>query len=85
MDHALTRADLWIAIIAGGFAIAAALIAVQYTWHRQNRSDAQERNRKIDFILGEHVPHSHNERGDKVPLTTEGLTYTKHRMKNSST
>ena len=47
----------------------------QWLIHRANRKAIQERDAKLSFVLGEYLPHKHTERGDKTPLTKDGIVY----------
>jgi hypothetical protein len=69
--------------IAGAFTVIV-LGLQQWQMHRQNLKNGEARDQKLDFILTEHSPHSHDETGPNEPLTTRGLSYPKTKWNGSS-
>jgi hypothetical protein len=82
MEHAITSGELWTAIIGGGFAIVAAILSVQYTWHRSNKKQASEWIQTVEFVLKEYLPHSHSDPPGAV-LKQENIHYPKSSLKGS--
>lgn len=83
MNHELTSAELWLAVLGGVFVIVASLGGVQYTFHRQNRAERdkdraveQKKNQLLDYVLAEHLPHSHTE-DEGEALNERGIRYPK--------
>jgi hypothetical protein len=78
-EHEITRGDLWLAILSGAFLLFSSILAVQWTFHKQNRED-QRKQREIEEQTGrdvatglrEHPLHSHIERDGEV-LTESGI------------
>jgi hypothetical protein len=56
----------------------------QFLIHRANRKAIEERDRKLTFVLGEYLPHKHNERGDGTPLMKGGISYPNVRINGES-
>jgi hypothetical protein len=69
--------------IAGGFTIAALGIQ-QWMMHRQNVKAGEARDAKLNFVLTEHVPHTHSESGEKTPLLAGGINYPKTKFNGGS-
>jgi hypothetical protein len=47
----------------------------QWIIHIANARAIRERDKKLNFVLGEYLPHKHTERGEMTPLTKDGLQY----------
>jgi hypothetical protein len=62
--------------IAGAFTVLVLGIQ-QLLMHRDNLKKGAARDQKLDFLMTEHSPHSHDETGSNEPLTTRGLSYPK--------
>jgi hypothetical protein len=67
--------NLWIA--AG--TVVVPLVFSQWMMHRANMKAGKARDQKLDFVLGEHMPHSHTE-GPGQPLCETGIRYPKVRF-----
>jgi hypothetical protein len=53
-------------------------LGIQQWWmHSANAKAIRDRDQRLSYVLMEHPLHSHGEKGDAVPLTTEGLRYPK--------
>lgn len=71
--------NLWLA--AG--TVVLPLLFSQWLMHRANVKAGEARDRKLDFVLGEHVPHSHMELPGET-LSQTGIRYPKVRFNGNS-
>jgi len=67
-----------------GVGIVVPLAFQQWMIHLANARAIRERDKKLTFVLGEYLPHKHNERGDGTPLTRGGISYPNVRINGES-